>query len=159
MTDKESTISSLVARHELAASAIHRGDPGPLIGLLSEDGPTTLFPAVAPGKSGWADVSATFRWVSTRFADGTPVVYELVAADVSGDLAYTVGYERSAVSVDGGPLEEELVRVTHIYRRENGEWRLAHRHGDTGQHVSPGLTSLLSQAMPDKPRPGSGGRT
>ena len=23
------------------------------------------------------------------------------------------------------------IRVTHVYRRENGEWKIVHRHGDT----------------------------
>ena len=48
-----------------------------------------------------------------------------------GDLGYAVWIERGAVSVEGrdepGPL---VVRVTHIFRREEGVWRLIHRHGD-----------------------------
>ena len=34
----------------------------------------------------------------------------------SGDLAYTVGFERGPVSVDGRPEQEMVIRVTHIYR-------------------------------------------
>ncbi len=45
-------------------------------------------------------------------------------------MAYTVGYERSIVSVDGGPPTPNILRVTHVYRRENGEWKIVHRHGD-----------------------------
>ena len=45
-------------------------------------------------------------------------------------MAYTVGYERFTSLVDGGPAEAYTVRVTHVYRRENGEWRIVHRHGD-----------------------------
>ena len=48
----------------------------------------------------------------------------------SGDLAYTVGFERSHVSVDGGPRHDQTLRVTHIYRRIDGEWKLIHRHAD-----------------------------
>jgi ketosteroid isomerase-like protein len=55
---------------------------------------------------------------------------EVIAAGVSGDLAYTVGYERSLVSVDGGPVRPNVLRVTHVYRREDGEWKIVHRHGD-----------------------------
>jgi hypothetical protein len=33
-------------------------------------------------------------------------------------------------AVDGGPAEPHTVRVTHVYRREKGEWKIVHRHGD-----------------------------
>jgi hypothetical protein len=56
--------------------------------------------------------------------------FDVEVADVSGDLAYTVGYERVTASIDGGPLEALTVRVTHVYRREDGEWKIVHRHGD-----------------------------
>lgn len=55
---------------------------------------------------------------------------ELEVAEVSGDMAYTVGYERFTSSVDGGPAEPNTVRVTHAYRRENGEGKIVQRHGD-----------------------------
>jgi ketosteroid isomerase-like protein len=32
--------------------------------------------------------------------------------------------------VDGGPVEPSTLRVTHVYRRENGEWKIVHRHAD-----------------------------
>ena len=48
----------------------------------------------------------------------------------SGDLAYTVGFERGEVVVDGGKAMPMTIRVTHIYRRIDGEWQLIHRHAD-----------------------------
>lgn len=48
----------------------------------------------------------------------------------SGAMAYTVGYEHSLRSLDGGPAEASTLQVTHIYRREKGEWKIVHRHGD-----------------------------
>ncbi len=63
--------------------------------------------------------------VLSRFSNCTACSFELIAAGVSGDLAYTVGYERSSRSVDGGPVEPSTLRVTRVYRRENGEWKIA----------------------------------
>jgi ketosteroid isomerase-like protein len=51
-------------------------------------------------------------------------------AGVSGDLAYLVGFEHIANSVQGVPVEPYTLRVTHIFRREDGEWKIAHRHAD-----------------------------
>ena len=48
----------------------------------------------------------------------------------SGDLGYTVGFERSRVSFEGGPPRDMVVRVTHIYRRIDGDWKVVHRHAD-----------------------------
>ena len=41
----------------------------------------------------------------SRFTNGTPLNFELIAAEVSGELPYTVGYERSSVSFNGSPAE------------------------------------------------------
>ncbi|HEV8163033.1 MAG TPA: nuclear transport factor 2 family protein [Actinomycetota bacterium] len=54
----------------------------------------------------------------------------MVAAGVSGDLAYTVGYEHTSASWDGVPMEPYTLRVTHAYRREDGDWKIVHRHAD-----------------------------
>jgi hypothetical protein len=62
--------------------------------------------------------------------NGTVLDFELIVADVHGDLAYTVGYERSSVSVAGGPVQAAFLRATQTYRRENGDWKLVHRHAD-----------------------------
>jgi len=49
---------------------------------------------------------------------------------VRGDLAYTCGFERcTATKSDGGLVTTEL-RVTQIYRREGGMWKIVYRHGD-----------------------------
>jgi ketosteroid isomerase-like protein len=48
----------------------------------------------------------------------------------SGDLAYVVGFEHIANSVNDVPVEPYTLRVTHIFRRESGEWKIAHRHAD-----------------------------
>jgi ketosteroid isomerase-like protein len=88
-------------------------------------------PARCPRRRrGPAEVGRTFQWVASRFSDCTAYEFDLVAAGASGDLAYTVGYERSSVSVDGGPVRDNVVRLTRIYRRESGDWKIVHRHGD-----------------------------
>jgi ketosteroid isomerase-like protein len=123
-------LAPTLARQAEAERAIHDGDPEPRMRMWSREDPVTLFGASAPATSGWDEVSRIFRGVAAQFSDCTRSDFELVAAGVSGDLAYTVGYEHTALSVGGVPVEPYTLRVTHVYRREGGEWRIVHRHGD-----------------------------
>jgi ketosteroid isomerase-like protein len=75
-------------------------------------------------------VTQAFHWLATRFSNLTDYRFELVAAGTSGDLAYTLGYEHVVCSIDGGPVAPFTLRVTHLYRREDGEWKIVHRHAD-----------------------------
>ncbi len=129
MTPLEEFIATTIPRQIKAEEALHNGDVAPRMAMWSTKDPVTLFGGWGPCKSGTAEVSRVFRWVASRFSHCTAYNFELVAAGVSGDLAYTVGFERSALLVDGAPVNNTL-RVTHVYRRENGEWKIVHRHGD-----------------------------
>jgi ketosteroid isomerase-like protein len=84
---------------------------------------------VGPIEHGRERLVETFRWVGTRFKSGALVPEDVVSFE-SGDLAYTVGFERGEVVVDGGRAASMTIRVTHIYRRIDGEWHLIHRHAD-----------------------------
>jgi ketosteroid isomerase-like protein len=128
--ERDEFLADMLPRQIAAEEAIHNGDLPPRLALWSPNDPVTLFGAWGPCERGWGDVSRTFRWVASRFSDCTAYAFDLVAADVSGDLAYTVGYERCTVSVDGEPPTSTVLRVTHVYRREDGDWKIVHRHGD-----------------------------
>ncbi len=130
MSELDDFIAATIPRQIRAEEAIHNGDPAPRLKMWSTRDPVTLFGAWGPCRSGSAEVSRISRWVASRFSSCARYDLEIITAGVSGDLAYTVGYERSSRSVDGGPVEPSTLRVTHVYRRENGEWKIVHRHGD-----------------------------
>jgi ketosteroid isomerase-like protein len=130
MSDLDDFLAETHPRLIAELEALHNGDPDPRLKLWSTQDLVTLFGAAVPLKSGWDQVSQTFRWIASRWSDCTDQRVDIVAAGVSGDLAYTVGFEHTAVSVDGVPVKPYTLRVTHIYRREHGEWKIVHRHGD-----------------------------
>ena len=45
-------------------------------------------------------------------------------------MAYTDGLEHTSASMNGQPGSYTL-RATQVYRQEDGEWKVAHRHADT----------------------------
>lgn len=76
-------------------------------------------------------IDELFTALGSSFSDCTSsYAFDLQACDVAGDMAYTAGLEHTSVSVDGQPRTYTL-RATQVYRRESGEWRVVHRHGDT----------------------------
>jgi ketosteroid isomerase-like protein len=68
---------------------------------------------------GAEEVRPFFDLLASWFSNCTAYRFELVAAEVSGDLAYTVGFEHISLSFRGGPVAPLSIRVTHVYRREN----------------------------------------
>jgi ketosteroid isomerase-like protein len=127
----EEFLADVLPRQEEEERALRNGDPEPRLRMWSSNDPVTLLGAAgaAGTGSGWERVSGMFRWIASRFSDCREYDFELVAAEVSGDLAYTVGFERSTMSMDGGPARPNVIRVTHVYRREDGQWKIVHRHG------------------------------
>jgi ketosteroid isomerase-like protein len=129
MSELDDFLTTTLARQITAEEALHNGDPEPRMAMWSHHEPVTVLGA-ARNASGWAEVSQLFHWLGEHFSACTSYRFELLAAGVSGDLAYTVGHEHTSVSWDGTPLEPYILRVTHVYRREDGEWKIVHRHGD-----------------------------
>jgi ketosteroid isomerase-like protein len=112
-----------------ALAAMGSGDPEPYAALWDRSGDVTLFGAWGPIEQGHDAVTRTFEWVGSRFSDGALTPTNDVV-HVAGDLACTVGSEHGVVRVDGGEPRPMTLRVTHVYRRVDGEWRLVHRHAD-----------------------------
>lgn len=67
----------------------------------------------------------------------TDYSFEVLVTDVVGDMADAIGYERFTGSIAGRPVEQVTVRSTHIYRHEEGEWKIVHRHRDNPSPASP----------------------
>jgi ketosteroid isomerase-like protein len=83
-------------------------------------------------------VSSVFGWLAGRFSELRNYEFELIAAGASADLAYTVGLEHKTVVFDGRQ-ETYTLRVTHVYRRESGVWKIVHRHGDRPPALDPSV--------------------
>ena len=120
--------SVLPALHEMDL-AFHNGDVGPRVAHWSHKDPVTLFGALLT-KRGWSEVAPAFEFLASRFSNATACQYEVIGAGASGDLGYIVGYEHTTASVGGRPREAYDLRVTTIFRRDDGAWKVVHRHAD-----------------------------
>jgi ketosteroid isomerase-like protein len=145
MTQLDDFLDDMLPRQTRADRAMHTGDPEPRMELYSHRDPVTIFGALETA-IGWDAVNELFKRLASRFSGGYESWdFELVHAAVSGDVAYTVGFERSVVSIDYGPMQPNMLRVSHGYRREDGGWKISHRHGDRG----PSAVDLVRRSESD----------
>ena len=130
MSDLDDFLSATLVRQGEAERALLNGDPGPRLEMTAMQDPVTVFGAKVPLRRGRGESSDILKWLAARWSDCTDYGFDVIAADVSGDLGYIVGFEHIANSVVGAAVEPYTLRVTHIFRREQGEWKIAHRHAD-----------------------------
>jgi ketosteroid isomerase-like protein len=131
VTDTEDFVAWTQGELRSAETALHNGDPGPRVALWSEQEPVSVLGAWLTA-FGQEDVRQLFKTLAATFSGCRSHVYEIRAAQVIGDMAFTAGYERTEASVNG-EWREYVLRVTQVYRRENGDWRVVHRHGDRAE--------------------------
>ena len=65
------------------------------------------------------------------FEKGSTGHFEVLQSGSSGDLGFWTGIQHAEVVIKGKtePVVMQL-RTTEAFRRENGEWKLVHRHAD-----------------------------
>jgi hypothetical protein len=123
--------SDFLTRFEAGLSRFVNGDPTVWKQNISRDNSASIMGAFGGYESG-REVEPRYDWAAMQFREsGAKVNVEYLARIVTADLAYTVAIERSQVRI--GDQETPLpmmLRVTHIFRKEDGTWRLVHRHAD-----------------------------
>ncbi|MCB1489392.1 MAG: nuclear transport factor 2 family protein [Bauldia sp.] len=100
---------------------------------------TTMHP-IGDRQVGWDLIRASFERVARSSAGGHVDITDQLFR-VHGDTAYEIGVEHAQFTVAGTPLTVNS-RVTNIYYREPGGWKVIHHHGDR----SPGIAEALDRA-------------
>lgn len=114
-----------------AASAYVSGDASPLARLLAVDSPATFFAPQGGVVQGATEVGARYVGDAHGFRAPGSTRFEVLQVGASGDLAYWVGLQHATVQTSDMTQPAAMkLRVTEIFRRENGAWKLVHRHAD-----------------------------
>ncbi|MBD1544585.1 nuclear transport factor 2 family protein [Arthrobacter sp. IA7] len=130
MTDRDDFLAWVKTTLYQAELALHNGDAAPRRAIWSSNEPVSILGALSRNSYGLHEIEETFIFLENRFSDCTSYAFELQAYDVAGSMAYTAGLEHTSTSINGEPSRYTL-RSTQVYRREGGEWKVAHRHADT----------------------------
>jgi ketosteroid isomerase-like protein len=122
-----------------ALNSMANGDAGPMADIWSHSADVTTMHPIGGRQVGWSQVGDSWQKVAGIASDGRVTPGDQLVR-VVGDLAYELGTEHAALTLAGHAVQAE-VRVTNIYRREAGAWRIVHHHTD----LSPEMLGVLSR--------------
>lgn len=127
----ESDLVQVVEQHHRALDAFVKGDAEPLKKLYSRRDDVSLANPFGPPVRGWKDVAATMERAAKSYKEGEAAGFERISDHATADLAYIVDIERYRSKIAGAEdFASFTLRVTTIFRREDGDWRVVHRHAD-----------------------------
>jgi len=131
MEDDARDFDSFLLTRTHAAEAYVNGDAGPLTALAARSSDATFFGPGGGAVHGTDAVLSRYQSDASMFERGGTTRLEVLHAAASGDVAYWVGYQHAMARFKGKsePVPMKL-RVTEVFRREDGEWKLVHRHAD-----------------------------
>ena len=121
----------VLEQYHLALDDIMKGSAEGYKRVYSRRDDVTLANPFGPPARGWDEVAKTLERAASHYRDGEAIGFENVAKYVTPELAYTLEIERCQAKVEGREdVTPIAVRVTTIFRREEGEWKVVHRHAD-----------------------------
>jgi ketosteroid isomerase-like protein len=125
-------VDQLIEQYQQALGEFMKGNPEPVQKLFSHREDVSLANPLGPPAHGWEQVAQTIERAASNFRDGEFLSAEIIERNVTPELAYALWLERAKAKVSG---EEDIfvpiaLRVTMIFRPEEGTWKVVHRHAD-----------------------------
>lgn len=137
MTDGEDLDAAIDAYHDADASII-RGDTERYRQVYSHRDDATLANPFGGIWRGWDQIREGLDRAASLYRDGEFIANDTVARHVSGDFTYLVELQRFRAKLAGSSeFSEGILRTTSVLRREDGGWRVVHRHADPRGEATP----------------------
>lgn len=122
-----------------ALTDMANGDSDAMAGVWAQDETVTALHPIGGRDIGWDAVGGSFGKVAQLASAGKVELTDQVIR-VVGDAAWEIGNERGQLTLGGHKAVLDH-RVTNIYRRQGGTWKMIHHHAD----VSPALLEVLGR--------------
>jgi len=141
--------SAFMQRREEIARAYVNGNAAPLQDVVTHEDPATFFPAHGVTQLGAAAVERAYVSDAQHFAPGSESRLDVVHSE-AGRLAFWSGTQIATVRSPGEDTVQSMhVRVTEVFRLEEGDWKLVHRHADIPATVQPEIRSGVARGGDD----------
>jgi ketosteroid isomerase-like protein len=125
-----------------ALNRMAHGDARPMMEVWSHTSDVTTMHPIGGREVGWEQVRVPWEQVAAMSSDGQVSLRDPLIR-VIGDVAYELGTEAGESTLAGQHVSIEQ-RVTNVYRREAGGWKLVHHHTD----LSPAMQDVLARLQP-----------
>ena len=120
-----------------ALNRMLKGDVGPLANAWAHTPNVSTMHPIGGKEIGWEKVADSFKGVG-GIAGGGEVALMDQRIEVDGNMAYEIGTEKGHGTFNGQKVAIEH-RVTNVYRKEAGAWKMVHHHTD----ISPAMVEIV----------------
>ena len=130
---RDAGLEAFIGRCHEAIIQQSQGHPEPFLELWSRADDVSIMAAIGGYQVGFEEVSKLLTAASKTQSFDSWSAENLVTI-LGVDLAISIELEHYGRHTDSGE-EKMSLRATQVYRREDGEWKVIHRHGDILQPV------------------------
>jgi ketosteroid isomerase-like protein len=133
----ENEVRAASEKFYAALNRMINGDAGPLGDIWSHSATVTTMHPIGGRQVGWDEVRGSWEQVAKLASAGQVKLVDQII-QVAGDMAYELGVEEGQVTLAGQlvPIED---RVTNVYKREAGAWKIVHHHTD----IAPAMLDVV----------------
>ncbi len=132
------------ARFYDALNRMAAGDAAPMADVWARSGDVSAQHPIGGRDRGYETVVASFANVAEIPGGGDISLVDQVI-DAGSDMAIETGTETGTLVIAGHRATLDH-RVSNVYRRVDGEWKLAHHHADLSEAMSDILRRLSEPA-------------
>jgi ketosteroid isomerase-like protein len=138
-------IDQVIEQCQHALREFVKGNPEPNKEMFSHRDDVTLLNPIGSLAHRWDEVAETMERAASQVSGGEVTSLDVVEKYVTPELAYVVWIERNRAKLGGkeniSPFD---LRVTMIFRPEEGTWKVVHRHADPITTARP-IESVIQQ--------------
>lgn len=127
----QQSFEKFFAERQRAAAAYVNGDGAAVDALIPHDGEASFHSPGGDSVSGAAKVARRYSEDAKIFEPNSESRFEVLQMEAGDELAFWTGFQVASVRMKGkGEPIEMRIRVTEVFSKTDGAWRMIHRHAD-----------------------------
>lgn len=125
------SFDDFMTARETAAEAYVRGDGAKVDALVPHGGNASFHSPAGDTVTGGEAVAKRYLKDAAVFHDNGVSRFDVLQKGHSGELGFWTGFQVAEVQIGDMPNPVQMrIRITEIFRRIDGDWKMIHRHAD-----------------------------